>query len=154
MKGPVKRAGGAAVIVYRALLALALLLAAVIIGGTVYGCLRGKGRPAQEAAAGNSEGIFSGIGTVRVSTAGDDGETVILSVAFPYNSADRPFAEELVARIPDFKKETAGYVGAFTSEELRNTDIAVINAELLKRYNALLHLGRIKELYFLEFIWL
>jgi flagellar basal body-associated protein FliL len=91
---------------------------------------------------------------MRVSTSGENPETVIITVAFPYDQSDRPFSEELVSRIPDFKARTAEFFGSLTAEELQRTDIAVINGELLDRYNALLHLGQIKELYLLEYIWL
>jgi flagellar basal body-associated protein FliL len=100
------------------------------------------------------EAVFSALGTQRISTAGENPETVIVTIAFPYNRSDGPFSEELASRITDFRAQTREYFGSLTAEALRQTDITVINRELLVRYNALLHLGQIQELYFLEYIWL
>jgi flagellar basal body-associated protein FliL len=153
----------AALTVYRVLLAVAFALLAALLAGTVYGLVKKALRPADippeesavESAEAAAENMFSGIGTIRVSTAPDGNappETLIVSVVFPYDSTDRPFSEELVSRIEDFKRLTAEYLGSFTAEELQ--DINAINRELLSRYNALLRLGQIRELYFLDFIWL
>lgn len=149
-------------LVYHALWVIVFALFAVLLAGTVYGLIKRAGKGGAEGAAGEAEaaaaetqeGIFSGIGTIRVSTAGDEPAVLVVSVEFPYNKNDRPFAEELVSRIGDFKAEASNFLGGFTAEELRNSDISAINKELLGRYNALLRLGQIKELYFLDFIWL
>jgi flagellar basal body-associated protein FliL len=147
---------------YRILMALVLALVLILLVGTVYGLVKkasGNGRPststggAEDQAAGE-ENIFSGIGTIRVSTAGDDPETIIITVAFPYDKGDVAFSEELVSRIQDFKNLTTEYLASFTSEELHQLDTSVVNSELVSRYNAILHLGKIRELYFLDYIWL
>jgi flagellar basal body-associated protein FliL len=143
-------------ILYRILVAVVLVLVLILAAGTVYAFIRPRKAPQGEttAAASGEEAVFSGLGTLRVSTAGENPETVIVTIAFPYDRSDGPFSEELVSRIPDFKAQTGEYFGSLTAEELRLTDITVINRELLDRYNALLHLGQISELYFLEYIWL
>jgi flagellar basal body-associated protein FliL len=144
-------------ILYRILIAVVLVLVLILAAGTVYALLRPRQAPRNEttaAAVSGEEAVFSALGTQRVSTAGENPETVIVTIAFPYDRSDGPFSEELVSRIPDFKAQTGEYFGSFTAESLRLTDITVINRELLTRYNALLHLGQIKELYFLEYIWL
>jgi flagellar basal body-associated protein FliL len=146
-------------ILYRILVAVVLVLVLVLAAGTVYGFVRGRKADAPQggktgAGASGEEAVFSGIGTMRVSTAGENPETVIITVAFPYDRGDGPFSEELGSRVSDFKAQTGEYLGSFTAEELRQTDIAAINRGLLDRYNSLLHLGQIKELYLLEFIWL
>ncbi|MDR2049276.1 MAG: flagellar basal body protein FliL [Treponema sp.] len=146
-------------ILNRILAAAVLALVLVLAAGTVYGFAAAR---KTEAPAGKKTGtgvsgeeaVFSGLGTMRVSTAGENPETVIITVAFPYDRSDGPFSEELVSRIPDFKARTGEYFGSFTAEELQQTDTAAINRGLLDRYNSLLHLGQIKELYLLEFIWL
>jgi flagellar basal body-associated protein FliL len=146
-------------VLYRILVALVLVLALVLAAGTVYAFVRVRKtealRPEKtEPAVSGEETIFSGIGTMRISTAGENPETVIITIAFPYDRGDGPFSEELVSRIQEFKAQTREYLGSFTAEELRQTDVPAINGELLGRYNSLLHLGQIKELYLLEFIWL
>jgi flagellar basal body-associated protein FliL len=152
-------------ILYRVLVVIVLLLILALAAGTVYAFIRGKkveaapdrkteaGVVGEEAVSGE-EAVFSGIGTVRASTTGENPETVIITVAFPYDRSDGPFSEELVSHISDFKAQTGEYLGSFTADDLRQTDIAAINRGLLDRYNSLLHLGQIEELYFLEFIWL
>ena len=145
-----------AVIVYRALLAVAVMLALVLIAGTVYGFVkRGKSAavttpPGQDAAEGES--IFSGLRTMRIPTADPEPETLVISIAFPYNKNDRPFSEELASRLSWFKTATAGYLGAFTAEELSALDTVAVNKELLARFNSVLRLGQIRELYILTFI--
>jgi flagellar basal body-associated protein FliL len=148
-------------IVFFALLAIFLVLLTVLLGGTVYGLIKqtrggsdrnGGNREIPETATGDN--MFTGLGTIRVSTIGEDPASLIISAVFPYNRNDRPFSEELISRIGDFKIITAEYLGSFTAKTLQETDSSVINKELLGRYNALLRLGQIKELYFLDFIWL
>jgi flagellar basal body-associated protein FliL len=77
---------------------------------------------------------------------------VILQAAFPYFPGDRPFSEELVSRIRDFRSLTADYFGALSPEELRIKGEDEVKAELLAQYNALLRLGQISTLYFNEFM--
>jgi flagellar basal body-associated protein FliL len=147
-------------LLYRILAALVCVMAFILLSGTIYGLVRkasGKTRPvspAQGTQASGGESIFNGIGTLRISTKDDDPETVILSIAFPYDKSDTAFTEELVSRIQDFKTAAAEYLGSFTSDELHQLDTQTINSELLTRYNAILHLGEIRELYFLDYIWL
>ncbi|MDR2182180.1 MAG: flagellar basal body-associated FliL family protein [Treponema sp.] len=149
------------VAVYRALLAIILILCAVLAAGTVYGLARQflvPDKSARAAESGNGENaaegesIFSGIGKLRIATSDPEPETVVISVAFPYNRHDRPFAEELASRIPDFKSATAGYLGAFTADQLVNLEMSAVKGELLARYNALLKLGTIRDLYITDFM--
>lgn len=160
MKREETRPPGGLLVLYRVLVAAVLVLAAILAAGTAYGLVRGRKAPGNgmaetggtETGIPGEEAIFSNLGTLRVSTAGENPETIIITVAFPYDRSDGPFSEELVSRISDFKAQTREYVGSFTSEELQRTDTEALNSGLLERYNALLHLGRIRELYFLEFI--
>ena len=76
--------------------------------------------------------------------------TVILSIAFPYNSGDRPFAGELAARVPDFRRAATEYFGSLDGGALENIDEDAARAEILRRYNALLRLGKIETLYFYD----
>jgi flagellar basal body-associated protein FliL len=77
---------------------------------------------------------------------------VIFSITFPYDPEDRVFAEELASRIRDFRQAALEYFGSFPAEELRSLDEDEIKTELLRRYNALLRLGRIEVLYISDFM--
>ncbi|MDR2159228.1 MAG: flagellar basal body protein FliL [Treponema sp.] len=160
---PAAGGGGALLPACRVLLALALALAFLLIGGTIFALLRGRdegplftlgGGAAPEKAAGESGGssgavgIFTGIGRLRIPVAGPG--TVILSIAFPYPPEDRAFSEELAFRVADFRRAAADYFGSLDSGELENLDEEAAKAELLRRCNALLRLGKIEALYFYD----
>jgi flagellar basal body-associated protein FliL len=153
---------------YRVLLAAAFLLLALILGGTLYALVfRGDGQgaapagqrtspAASETAAGTEAAIspqaavFTGLGRLRIPAAG--GGIVVLSVAFPYYPADRPFSEELASRVRELREITLSYLGSLSAGELTNTGETLIKNELLSRYNAALRLGRIDTLYFNDFM--
>jgi flagellar basal body-associated protein FliL len=117
--------------------------------------------------AGNSSisiKTFSGIGRLRAPLKPESpakqgrqtGEsvpaTVVIEPYFSYNSADRAFSEELAAHIRDFRTATLDYYTALpASSPVLNNDEAM-KTELLKRYNSFLHLGKITDLYFTNFM--
>jgi flagellar basal body-associated protein FliL len=170
-KPPLPPAGGGGVLLsgYRVVLALVLALAFLLIAGTIFAFLRGRdekplftlgdggalsGR-ADAGGTGDSDGdlhgppgIFTGIGRLRIPVAGPG--TVILSIAFPYSPGDRPFAEELAARVPDFRRAALEYFGSLDGAALENIDGEAARAEILRRYNALLRLGKLETLYFYD----
>ncbi|MDR1143119.1 MAG: hypothetical protein LBK77_02735 [Spirochaetaceae bacterium] len=143
-------------LVYRALVAVLVLVGVIILAGTVYGLAKKKrGTLETPLPSGGSPGggsIFSGIGSMRITTADPEPETLVISLAFPYDKNDRPFAEELASRVSYFKSATAEYLGTFTAEELSVLDEDTIGRELLSRYNSALHLGQIADLYILEYM--
>jgi hypothetical protein len=149
--------------------ALALLLLILLIAGTVYGLVRsrdaapffsiggsnaatdtGQAGSAQTGSGSLSANVFTGIGRIRIplrpSAAGNN-RILILSIAFPYPD-DQPFTEELAAKIGDFRSIAAAYFSSLPPEKLVNLDETAAKAELLKRYNANLRLGKIETLYF------
>jgi flagellar basal body-associated protein FliL len=138
------------VILYRFLLALLLLLILLILAGTVYGLTVRPGGAPEVPRAEGTEKIFTGLGRIRVSTA--QGATLILSVAFPYDPADRSFAEELASRVAELRRITADYFGALSAETMGNQDEGMLKEELLRRYNAVLRLGTLETLYFNDFM--
>jgi flagellar basal body-associated protein FliL len=142
------------VILYRILIGVVVALTALILGGTVYALLARPAPPVPSArlVPGGEERIFNGIGRIRTSTAGPRPAAVILSVAFPYNPEDRPFSEELTARLGGLRRITADYFTAYSAEEIRGQDESALKAELLSRYNALLRLGSIDVLYFDDYM--
>jgi flagellar basal body-associated protein FliL len=152
-------------ILYRILTAAALALLLTILGGTLYALVfrsspafRALESPAAsspaasspEGAAGAESRIFTGLGRLRVSTAGSG--TLILSVTFPYYPGDRPFSEELASRVRQLREITTGYFASLSPDELRLRDEALIKGELLGRYNAVLRLGQIEVLYFNDYM--
>jgi flagellar basal body-associated protein FliL len=145
----------------RILLVLALLLALVILGGTLYALVFRKAAPPASspmppaAPPGISDAkIFTGLGRLRCPTAGGTAGAgmVILQAAFPYYPGDRVFLEELVSRIRELRNISIAYFAALTLEGLGRKSEAEIKAELLARYNGILRLGRIETLYFNEYM--
>ena len=146
-------------LLWRVLLLLALTLVLVIAAGTVYALVfRPKSTPASPPAAGPAPrvspdaAIFTGLGRLRCPTAGDGPALVILQATFPYFPGDRPFAEELVSRLREFRSLTAAYFAALSPGDLRRKGEDEIKADLLANYNALLRLGQIQTLYFNEYM--
>jgi flagellar basal body-associated protein FliL len=144
---------------YRALMAVFLLLILSLLLGTLSALIFRGGRegPALSASGRTAEiqapaGVFAGIGRVRTATAGSQPAAVILSVAFPYTPNDRPFSEELASRISAFRNLTVNYFAALSLAELNRKSEGEIKRELLEQYNGILRLGAIKELYFNDYI--
>ena len=160
-------------ILYRILLVIALLGALTLAGGTIYGVFIRPAQGAPEAAPSvqpesaapqrppfpesdaDLDSVFSGIGRIRSVTAGTggtDGAAVVLSIAFPYNSQDRIFAEELASQIPNFRTIARDYFSSHSLGDLKLKDEETIKTELLAQYNQILRLGSIKALYFSDYM--
>lgn len=151
---------------FRALVLLAAALTVLLIAGTIYGLasssdtgplltLGKSGRTAPRArtyAGASSDGIkvFSGIGRLRIPLS--NSSTLILSIAFPYQSNDLAFTEELAAKIGEFRSIASGYFSSLPPKELLNMDENAAKTEILRLYNASLRLGRIEALYFSDLI--
>ena len=155
MKRVEERPPQTALIVYRVLIVIAATLALIILIGTIYGLAKrrqpGAGAP-PDASTAVEESIFTSLGKMRIPTAGSDSETIIISIAFPYNKNDRPFSEELASRISWFKTSVNDYFGVLTAEEFDALDVDITKTELLNRFNSELRLGQIRELYIDDFI--
>jgi len=140
------------------------VLGLIIIGGTIYGIfLRATTVDAQNGARGNQTNdsqaagqgqplTFTGIGRLRIATADPQPGMVILFVSFLYHPGDKAFAEELALRVGDLREIVREYIGSFTVAELQRHDEEIIRAELLRRFNATLRLGRIGTLFFSDFM--
>jgi flagellar basal body-associated protein FliL len=151
-------------VLYRILWVTVFLLLALILGGTLYALVFKGGRQdpaprdgpgtasAGTEAAGPGTAIFTGLGRLRFPAAGPGGGIIVLSAAFPYDPADRPFSEELASRVRILREITAGYLGSLGPEELNTAGETLLKQELLSRYNAALRLGRIDTLYFYDFM--
>ena len=144
-------------IVYRVEVAVICVLVLVLAAGSLYAFIRAmQGRNSGAASSGRAGGetaMFSGIGRLRIPVTGPAAmpATVILSVSFPYPANDRPFAEELASRIGDFRSIATGYFSALPAERINRLDEEAAKTEILRRYNALLRLGQIENLYFTDF---
>lgn len=140
----------------RILTIILVALALVIIWGTVYGILshtRSTTAPPQPVPVEDGKAHhFTGIGRVRISTADPQPAMVMLFLTFIYNPDDKSFSEELAAKIPVFRTVITDYIGSFSADALKNEDDEQIKSELLKRFNAILLLGRIESLYFSDFM--
>jgi len=168
-------------VLYRVIIVLILVLVLVLAAGTLYAIIRapdsgplfrigknsGGGADLQDGAqnvqgaqgigSGNeATAVFSDIGRLRIPVAGPaalpGAATVILSVSFPYPANDRPFSEELASRVGDFRSIATGYFSSLPAERIARLDEKTAKEEILKRYNALLRLGKIETLYFTDFM--
>jgi flagellar basal body-associated protein FliL len=171
MKSGGKEASLVLRIIYPMLWILLFFTGLLLLGGTFYALVflrEGAGAadgppPAAGFSPAGGEQLFTGIGRIRVS-AGDGGSpTIIVSITFPYSPADKPFLEELAARVGDFRAIAADYLKSFSIAEpgsagsidsIDSIDEAILKEELLSRYNSILRLGKIRTLYFDDFLYL
>jgi hypothetical protein len=132
---------------------------ALIIAGTVYAFARSSNTPVLRLGKpvtqtdnpfNDDVRVFNGIGRLRIPLS--NYTTLILSIAFPYPADDRVFAEELAARIGDFRAIASDYFSSLPEEKLILLDEDAAKAEILKRWNARLRLGRIETLYFSDLL--
>ncbi len=163
----------ALIVLYRVLLVLLFLLVLGFLAGTAYGLLRKPGRPmgagnagfmrasdgAQPAQTGDASdstnlgpAFFTGVGRIRAATADPEPATIIVSIAFPYDRSDLAFSEELAARTKDLRELTGDLFSHLGAAELRVGSEEKLKAELLRRYNAILRLGKISVIYFNDYL--
>ncbi|OHD26121.1 MAG: hypothetical protein A2Y38_22825 [Spirochaetes bacterium GWB1_59_5] len=138
--------------------ALALTLAVivvVIVAGTAWGGLTGswakkQARLAVPTALADS-GVYDGLGRIRAKTSDEKATIVVVDLAFPYDSSDRQFREELQRKRRDLRAAADGFFSSRRADELRPANEATVKAALRDTLNGLLALGAIEELYFSEF---
>ena len=149
---------------YRIIVALLIALVVILVSGSLYALIRPAGSEPlfriggsagrEQGSAGLHKvasgpvGVFSGIGRLRIPAAGEPPATIIVSISFPYPIDDRPFTEELASRIGEFRSIATGYFASLPREKMIRLDEDLAKSEILRRYNALLRLGRIEALYF------
>jgi len=152
-------------LIYIVLLSIAGALLALLLLGTIYALVRSPGTgplfrlgravesETRETAAQSQTGetrVYSGLGRLRIPLV--NASTLILSIAFPYSADDAAFAEELAAKIDDFRTIANGYFSTLPAESFIQFDEDTVKKELLRRMNENLRLGRITELYFSDFM--
>jgi len=144
----------------RSLTICLVALGLIILGGSVYGIFfhaapsdrNQSDQAAAPQAAGGQGQIFAGIGRLRIPTADPQPGMVVIFVSFPHNPQDRAFSEELALRVGDLREIIRNYIGSFSAAELQRQDEEAIRTELLRRFNAILRLGRIETLFFTDFM--
>jgi flagellar basal body-associated protein FliL len=147
-------------VAYRIIAVLLIAIVIVLLAGSLYAIIRGPdsgplfriggsgGNRSGQILDDGSVGIFSGIGIRRIPLAGEPPAVIVLSISFSYPADDRPFAEELASRIGDFRSIADSYFSSLPREKTAPLDEEAAKAEILRRYNALLRLGKIEALYF------
>jgi len=151
-------------VLYRVFLAIIGALVLLLVAGRLYaairqpdsaplfriGCSRGGGAAAVQGSAEETTAVFTGIGRLRIPVESTN-TIIVLTISFPYPANDRPFAEELASRLGEFRSIAIGYFSSLPAEKVSRPDEEAAKAEILKRYNALLRLGKIQTLWFTDF---
>jgi flagellar basal body-associated protein FliL len=141
---------------YSVLVIIILILAGIIILGSIYAAVRPSySKPLfrlgpatqqeQEPPLSGNINIFTGIGRLRIPLSG--ASTLILSIVFPYPADDRAFFEELTAKTENFRTIASEYFTSLSAQR-GGIDEDAAKAEILRRYNLILRLGKIQALYF------
>jgi len=142
-------------IIYLALLLIAGALIVLLLIGTIVGLIRSRNAEPvlvirssnrTESAKDDDIRVYSGLERLRIPLS--NSSTLLLSVAFPYYVNDVPFTEELAAKIDDFKTIITEYFSSLPAEKANQIDEEAAKKDILRRFNALLRLGRIDALYF------
>jgi flagellar basal body-associated protein FliL len=175
MKREINVPGKTLLVFYRIIVVIMLLLVVLLITGSLYALIRSRdsgprfrigGRGGQGETVGKQAvrdgsairdgdgaySVFTGIGTLRIQTSAKvqaaPQTVIVLTISFPYKSEDRLFTEELASHIKEFRAIATSYFANLPQDNLAKLDEDKAKAEILARYNALLHLGKIDTLYF------
>lgn len=145
----------------RGLAVAAVLLALVIVAGTVFAYATGsrQRRLASEAAAAQARGsglpagqaTFTGIGTLRAATIDAKPAIVIATIAFPYDGTDRAFREELIRKAPALKEAAVQWFSRRTAAELAPAYEGRVKSALRDTFNGLLSLGKVSQIWLSDF---
>jgi flagellar basal body-associated protein FliL len=144
-------------IIFILLVSIAGSLIVLLIAGTIFGLARPRhaepvlrlGRAVETQPLDTQTGdirVFSGLGRMRIPLT--DSSIMILSIAFPYDAGDIAFTEELAVRVNELKALSNDYFTSLPAERLIQIDEEAAKREILRRFNAILRLGRIEVLYF------
>ena len=98
------------------------------------------------------------LGTIRVSTAGEDsdenGTVMILSPWLAYPAGDTVLYEELSRKSGAFRGIFQAYFSSRTKNQLLSETEEKIEAVLREEINADLALGKISDIYFTDYLFL
>ena len=145
---------------FMVLLSFAGALVALFVIGTIFGLVRpagsppilrlGRSRP-QEIQRPIQTGdiqVFTGLSRLRIPLS--NSSVMVLSIAFPYPSNDFAFMEELAGKINDLGDISNDYFSSLPQTALIQIDEETAKREILRRFNSILRLGSISDLYFTD----
>lgn len=101
----------------------------------------------------SGQAVFSHIGSVRCATADDPAVPLVITPYFLYDAADTAFYEELIQKTRKIRFAVASYMGQYTKDELVDKGEQKIKSDLTELINRELVLGKIKTLYFSDYIF-
>lgn len=145
------------------------LLVILIITGTIFGLsnkkkqtpevLLSQGKAVSLMAPSDSDEVaYYELGTIRVSTAGEDsdenGTVMILSPWLAYPAGDTVLYEELSRKSGAFRGIFQAYFSSRTKNQLLSETEEKIEAVLREEINADLALGKISDIYFTDYLFL
>ena len=153
----------------KALVTVAVLVVLAIAGVTVGFYVKNKGHvepvyrraqvvPQSGTNAKEMEDAFADVGQIRVflkKAEGDESSPlVVVSPWFSYPEGDKQLYEELSSKEKQIRAVVAGYFAALTMEEARRKGEAHVKEELLELINSNLVMGKIRAVYFNEYIFI
>ena len=145
------------------------LLVILIITGTIFGLsnkkkqtpevLLSQGKAVSLMAPSDSDEVaYYELGTIRVSTAGEDsdenGTVMILSPWLAYPAGDTVLYEELSRKSGAFRGIFQAYFSSRTKKQLLSETEEKISQIILDEINADLALGAISDIYFTDYLFL
>jgi flagellar basal body-associated protein FliL len=153
------REAGRGRVAERALVLVVAALALALVAGSVYGLASGtrqkklirEADKAQVAAELVGRASYTAIGTIRAKSADAKAAVVVATIAFPYDSGDRPFAEELARKAPVLKAVAQSVLSSKKAADLAPAFEGSVKAALRDAFNARLSLGKVTEIWLSEF---
>jgi flagellar basal body-associated protein FliL len=154
-----EKEGRAALSASRVLVVVAAILVLVLAAGTIYGLASGsrqrklareadRAQVSAELAASSS---FTAIGTVRAKSSDKKPAVVVATIAFPYDSQDKAFSEELARKAPVLKAMAESVLSARKAADLAPAFEGAVKAELRDAFNSRLSLGKVGEIWLSDF---
>jgi flagellar basal body-associated protein FliL len=137
----------------RLLVVITILLALVIVAGSVWGIATGsRARAIARADSGPVEGsdIFD-LGQVRAKSADATAAVIAAKISFPYPAAASRFKEELEKKAPALRAAAVDFFSSKRVDELLPASEGATKAGLLGAFNSLLSLGKLEEVWLSDF---
>lgn len=131
------------------------LLLIVLLSGTIYAMAHKTrdyklARQSQPAAPAGQE-LFTGIGRIRTLVLAQPGSLVLANIVFPYDAANRSFADELAMKRQELRQASIQFMAERQIQDLQPAAEPALKAGLRDTLNSLLFLGQIDDIYFSEF---
>ena len=164
--------GRGPVILNRVLLALLLALVVILVCGTAVGLVNGKNRQGtqyrradpspQKVMSSSSKSdqkldAYTELGQIRTVTKAEEGEAggirLVVSPWFSYQSGDTALFEELAQKNRQEKSIIMNYFSGYTEKELLAKGERNVKEELCSLINEQLVLGKIKNVYFDQYLF-